>query len=68
MELTKINTTNYYAIVLNKSEFIYKCILLATKAIEKKDLTITSSIKQQRKEWVLDNDIIQEFLDETILD
>lgn len=55
---------NWDAIRKERGTFIYKCILLAKKAIEKKDLTITSSIKQQRKEWILDNDIIQEFLDE----
>lgn len=49
--------------------FIYNCLQLAKKAIEKKEFTLTESIDKQRKAWLELNDPIGEFLEEhTIVD
>lgn len=44
--------------------FIYKCLKLAKKAIEKESFTITPSIAKNNSEWIEDNDPIELFLQE----
>lgn len=46
--------------------FIYKCLEVAKKAIERKSFTITNSIQKANSDWLEDNDPIEGFLKENI--
>lgn len=47
-----------------RGAFAYECIQLAKQAMERNSLTQTESIKKNRREWINNNDPVQEFIDE----
>lgn len=47
--------------------FAYKCIRLAKEAIKRGDLTKTDSIKKMVNDWILDNDPVQQFINDSII-
>lgn len=45
-----------------RGKFVYLCICLAKKAMAKHTLTQTTSIVQARNKWLMDNDLVQQFI------
>lgn len=61
------NFDNYIDMAQVKQErgkFVYTCLYYAKKAMNKHELTQTTSIIQTRKKWLTDNDLVQQFIDE----
>lgn len=58
------NRYDMNAIKRERGAFAYECIQLAKQAMERNSLTQTESIKKNRREWINNNDPVQEFIDE----
>ncbi|RMC49755.1 phage/plasmid primase, P4 family [Lactobacillus sp. ESL0228] len=50
-----------------RGKFVYTCLYYAKKAMNKHELTQTTSIIQTRKKWLTDNDLVQQFLNENYI-